>query len=185
MHSFSSERLFIRPLAEEDKELYCSLYTDAKTMRYIVEPFSQKKAEKAFAISVKKNKQDDPNFYTWTVINKTNEKKIGITSLYKMLGKEILEHHEVGIMLLPLYTGKALGKESLKATIGFGFQNLRMSQINIRFNKSNIAIKELSLNLGFVDHNIYKFTDKHSQLSLLNNDFYNYLTLSLLNYSKT
>ncbi len=52
MHSFTTERLLIRPLAEQDKILYLSLYTDAKVMRNIGEPLTAEAAEKG-AISTK------------------------------------------------------------------------------------------------------------------------------------
>ena len=48
MHSFTTERLLIRPLNEQDKNLYVSLYTDVKIMRNIGEPLSTKAAEQAF-----------------------------------------------------------------------------------------------------------------------------------------
>ena len=60
----------MRPLAEQDKAMFCALYTDAKTMRYIEPVYSQEKAINAFKGLVKRNSNNNSGFTTWAIFTK-------------------------------------------------------------------------------------------------------------------
>gem|GEM_PF-4111004 len=69
--------------------------------------------------------------------------------LYGKAGKQRLKVTEIGIMLLHQVRGKNVAEEALGSTLSYGFSQLNLLHINIRFDKRNLAIKHLSKKTGF------------------------------------
>ena len=172
MKSFTSKNLHMRPLAEKDQAMFCSLYTDAKTMRFIEPAYSQERAKKTFHNIVNRNSNTASGFNTWAIIkthadldsiNETSGVKdkrsqqldapaIGLIMLYKKAGKYELKVTEVGIMLLRKATGKLLAEEALGAALSYGFSQLQRPHINARYDKRNLATKRITRKVGFNYH---------------------------------
>lgn len=135
--------------------MFCALYTDATTMRFIEPVYSQEKTLKAFNVLVKRS--SDPAFNTWVIVNNVNIAKheqmtapsIGMVMLYNKAGKHLLNVMEIGIMLLQQARGKQLAEEAFGATLNYGFSQLKLPYINVRFDKRNLAIQRIARKVGF------------------------------------
>ena len=135
MHNFTTERLLIRPLAEQDKNLYISLYTDAKTMRNISDPLSAEAAEKAFNITLKTMQKEKPKVMTWAIVNLQSNEIMGLQAL----NFQSTDMAEIGIMLLRHTNGRLLPEEAIGSLIEYAFSHLSLTQINACFAKKNLA----------------------------------------------
>lgn len=145
MHSFTTERLLIRPLNEQDKDLYISLYTDVKIMRNIGEPLSTKAAEQAFNRSLKAMTIDSPIILTWAIVTLSNYNSIGIQAL----NLKTPDTADIGIMLLRTSNGKLLPEEAMGALMEYSFNYLPIITINAYYAKANLATKRFVKKLGF------------------------------------
>lgn len=172
MHSFNTEKLLIRPLAEQDKALFISLYTDAKVMRNIGEALSHQKAEKAFSNTLKVIKKDQPKIMTWTIVNLADNKAIGIqgftwstpTALNDISIDNERQTAEIGIMLLRGSNGKLLPEEAIGALIEYGFSHLKLKQINACFTKKNLATARVAKKVGFTFNAVQQSDDVQQKL---------------------
>lgn len=149
MHSVSTERLLIRPLAEHDKALYLSLYTDAKVMRNIGEPLPIELAEKAFCNTLKAMKKLQCKVLTWAIVNKLNDQVIGIQVL-NFNDKKNGKSAEVGIMLSTKMQNSGIGKEAISALLQYSFSKLSLDIITVLYSKENIASDKLFSRLNFI-----------------------------------
>jgi ribosomal-protein-alanine N-acetyltransferase len=149
LHSFTTKRLLIRPLAVEDKSLYVSLYTDTKIMRNIGEPLAAAAAEIAFTNTLRSMNKAHPKILTWAIVEINSNRAIGIQSLNKT-NKKNLQEADIGIILSVLANGKQIPEESIGSLIEYGFTQLGLKQINACFIKRNLATARVSKKTGFV-----------------------------------
>ncbi|WP_440874092.1 GNAT family N-acetyltransferase [Thalassotalea sp. PLHSN55] len=175
MHTFTTKRLIIRPLDQQDKRIYCELYTNAKTMMYISKPFNLQQAKNAFAIMLKKTQIKDKNFITWVITDRYNQTPLGIASLYKKYANELLAINEVGIMLLPSFIGKNYAKETLEATIMYSFNCLSLESINFRYNRNNAAMAALCKKFNAQNDPTSHRNSEHEIKNITNHAFLTYL----------
>ncbi|MCW8832880.1 MAG: GNAT family N-acetyltransferase [Colwellia sp.] len=147
MHSFTTERLLIRPLAEQDKELYISLYTDEKIMRNIGSPLSQDAAEKAFDKTIIAMKKTPVKVMTWAIVNVDNNEGVGLQAL----NWQTPEIAEIGIMLLRHTNGRLLPEEAMGALMEYAFNYLSINIITAKYAKKNLATKRFVKKLGFTE----------------------------------
>jgi ribosomal-protein-alanine N-acetyltransferase len=149
MHSFNTERLLIRPLAEQDKALYLSLYCDTEVMRNIGEPLSFKSAEKSFCNTLKAMKRSSCKVLTWTIIDKLNNQTIGIQVL-NFNDEANNKSAEVGIMLSTKRQNTGLGKEAMSVLLQYGFTQLSLDIVTALYAKKNLASHKLFHSLDFI-----------------------------------
>jgi len=146
LHSFTTERLLIRPLAEQDKTLYLSLYTDAKVMRHIGEPLSVAAAEKAFSATLKAMTKAEPKVLTWAIVEKDTATLIGLQALTFSNSDNIAE---IGIMLTPAANGRLFPEEAMGALMEYGFTHMQLTSINAIYSHKNLATERFVNKLGF------------------------------------
>tara|TARA_R110002050_G_scaffold154989_5_gene282945 strand:+ start:987 stop:1523 length:537 start_codon:yes stop_codon:yes gene_type:complete len=160
MHSFTTERLLIRPLTEEDKALYFSLYCDKKIMRNIGNVFSHQKAETAFANTLKTMTKKQPKALTWAIVSLENNECIGLQAL----NFQTSDIAEIGIMLLRTSNGRLLPEEAIGSLIEYGFNQLNLQQINACFAKKNLATARVAKKTGFIFKESQQPADIHQRV---------------------
>lgn len=177
MHSFSTERLLIRPLAEQDKNVYTRLYTDAKTMRNIAEPLSNIEVEQAFSKTLNAMRKGKPNVLTWAIVTLDNNECIGLQALnWQKSAKNninVISHTaEIGIMLSPSSHGKSIPKEATGAIIEYAFNYLPINRIEAHFSKRNIVVGRITKNFGFKDTTTLQTFDENQKIHYIDKPFW-------------
>jgi len=184
MHSFTTERLFIRPLAKEDEYFFSRQYSNTKVMRHNGGALTPIAANKAFFRSLKANHRaisgGKKSVITWAIICKSSNSIIG-TQTFSFL---IRPHHtknmsqvavnktkqaEIGIVLCPKANGKSFPEEAMGALMEYGFTYLHFDKINAYYANKNLATKRFVKKLGFIYNralqddnaeNSYQYADK-------------------------
>ena len=177
MHSFTTERLLIRPLDEQDRDLYFSLYCNEKIMRHIGKAFSQQEAENAFTRTLKAMQKEKPPVITWAIVTLDNNECIGIQALNWQTSKSMhkpntanINQAEIGIMLTAESQGQRFPEESMTALIDYAFNALGLDKINAFYAKKNLKSKRVFDKLGFIFD-----TEQKQQQPENTNDSYQYV----------
>ncbi len=149
MHSFTTERLLIRPLTKQDRELYISLYCDAKVMRNIAAPLSIGSARKAFDNTLKAMQTLPCKVLTWVIVKKFSNQAIGIQA-FNFNDKTNDKSAEIGIMLSTKEQNTGLGKEAVSALLHYGFSRCVLDMVTVLYAKKNLASDKLFSSLNFI-----------------------------------
>lgn len=178
MHSFTTERLLIRPLAEQDKALYISLYSDAKIMRNIGEPLSLEAAEKAFNSTLKAMSKEKPKVMTWAIVTLYDNKAVGIQALNWQKSTEHIDSKkqktaEIGIMLSPTSHGKFIPKEATGAIMEYAFNYLPVTRIEAYYAKKNIIIARITKSFGFTLDTTAQPLDEYQSIQYIDKQSWN------------
>lgn len=144
MHAFVTPRLHLRPLAEGDEALYCSLYTDPQVMRYIAAPMPLAAARRSFRAACR---LQSPRPQRWIISQRSagNGGDIGLLGLFAN-GDEA----EIGVMLLPDKHGQGFSAEAIMAMADRMFSAKVLRLLWTRHMAANGLAMGLMQKLGFV-----------------------------------
>lgn len=146
MLRFETSRLRVRPLAWEDAALYCDLYTDAQTMRFIGPPLSRKRAARVLEKYLQ-SPATAARPLLCAVIEKQSGQGLGICSIQQL--DERNRRAEVGIMLKPAVHARGFAKEGLAALLGEAFAILPVDEIWARVAADHAVVERLVVSVGF------------------------------------
>lgn len=165
MHSFTTERLLIRPLLEEDEDFFSRQYSNKKVMRHNGGALTPLEANKAFFRSLKANHRaisgGKKSVITWTIICKNSHSIIGTQTfsflirphnakIMSQVAMDETKQAEIGIVLCPKANGKLFPEEAMGALMEYGFTYLYFDKINAFYASKNLATKRFVKKLGFV-----------------------------------
>jgi ribosomal-protein-alanine N-acetyltransferase len=165
MHSFTTERLLIRPLAEKDERFYCQQYTDEKVMRNTGGALAMPEATKVFFRSLRANQYaiggGKQSVMTWAITCKSCNNIIGaqtLSFLIRPYNESVMENTdankitqaEIGIMLAPKANGRLIPEEAMGALMEYGFNKLKLERIHAFYASKNLATKRFVNKLGFI-----------------------------------
>jgi len=184
MHSFTTERLLIRPLAEQDESFFCQQYNNDKVMRHAGGALPLIEANKIFFNSLKANQRaiegTKKSVMTWAIVCKSSNSIIGTqafsflikphnTSVMEQMAVKKIQQAEIGIILAPKANGKLFPEEAMGALMEYGFTYLELDKINAFYESKNLATKRFVKKLGFIYNpalqnndsgNSYQYADK-------------------------
>lgn len=123
-----TERLYLVPLEEIDLELFKHLYSDDFLTKNIGGKINNKKIQKAFDLSLKNNAEEMFKRYTWSIVTKIEKQKIGICGLVSNDVKT--KSADIGTIITAEYHGRGIATESLRGLMKYGFEDLRLEEIN-------------------------------------------------------
>jgi len=157
MHSFTTERLLIRPLIAEDDNFYCYQYTDKKMMRVVGEPLTQKQASAAFHRALAANVLKKDTARTWSIVDKATNDIIGTQALSWLAARQAtkptthpINEVEIGIMLATKANGRLLPEEAVSALMEYGFKQLKIDRINAFYAEKNRANQRILKKIGYI-----------------------------------
>jgi len=190
MHSFTTERLLIRPLLAEDEAFFCQQFTNEKVMRYTGGTISLPEANKVFQRSLKANERatngGKKSVLTWAILCLKTEVLIGtqtLSSLVRPHNAEILQQAkisgikqtEIGIMLSPQANGKLFPEEAMGALMEYAFSQLKYARISAFYDSANLATKRFVNKLGFTAATeLAQASDLKSKNECINKTSYQY-----------
>ena len=142
-----TERLILRKLEEFDCNMVLFLRSDKIVNQYIKRPKTESKADAIkFINKINKGIVDNEWFY-WSITLKDNPKMIGTICLWNFSDNGKVA--EVGYDLDPKFQGKGIMNEALKCVIEFGFDILKLNNIEAFTHKENISSTKLLLKNKF------------------------------------
>lgn len=141
-----TERFTLRPLAEQDAELFKSLYGDKSLMRHIGDVMDEKNMITVFNASLKAMQKQAPKFYLWVI--EENQQALGVAGISAIKAKI---QAEMGIILFRLAHRKQVGPEVLSCLIDYCKEKLQLSQLLTNIDANNLAAIKLAKRVGFED----------------------------------
>ncbi len=133
---FETERLYLRKFTMDDSELLFSLNNNPEVLKYLHEPPPVLEKMKSVLADIILPQYHLYNHGRWAVHLKTDNEFIGWCGL-----KYVKERDEIdlGYRFFEQYWGKGFATESAKATVKYGFEQLRLDRIMAQAHVDNIA----------------------------------------------
>lgn len=146
-----TERLILRNFVETDYERLFLLDSNPDVMRYVGQkPLSEKEESRKVVQMILQQYQDN-GLGRLAVIEKESNLLIGWSGL-KLHTSEINGHqnfYDLGYRFLPEIWGKGYASESAKASLDFGFNDLKAEVIYAHAHSENIPSNNILTKLGF------------------------------------
>ncbi|KGJ89694.1 GNAT family N-acetyltransferase [Colwellia psychrerythraea] len=183
MHSFTTQRLLIRPLLAEDETFFCQQYSNEKVMRHNGGAITPVEANKAFIRSLKANNRaingEKKTILTWAIICKSNNTIIGTQTfsflirphnakIMSLVAVNKTKQAEIGIVLSLKANGKLFPEEAMGALMEYGFTHLKFDKINAFYASKNLATKRFVKKLGFIYNPALQNVDTHDSYQYAN-----------------
>lgn len=146
-----TKRLILRKLEEADYERLFLLDSNAEVMKYIGMPTLSKVEESKEVVKMIMQQYEDNGVGRLAVIEKESELLIGWSGL-KLNTSEVNGHknfYELGYRFLPETWGKGYATESGKASLEYGFNDLKAEIIYAYAHSENMASNYILTKLGF------------------------------------
>lgn len=147
MFEIDTERLDIRPLSDCDETLYCELFTDADTMRYIGPPLSPERAARSFRKAVALTRRLPAERLFFTVAFRSAQRKIGICSLQQI--DPIRRRVEAGVILKSCARAQGVAREILRAFVVRAFATLPVDEVWLQYSAEHSITEQLFVDAGF------------------------------------
>lgn len=169
-----TQRLILKPLSEDDWELFRELHQSRDVLRYVSDPFTDSGISERFNSRLGEWKKTTKQWLTLTIIDKATKNKIGVTGFYSEW--EPYQQAELGFLLSPEFQGKGYGKESIIAVIGYAFNQCHFHKVIATVTEGNSPSFNLLKALGFTHEGTIRDNFK------LDGRWCNDLKLGLLNH---
>lgn len=147
MFDIDTERLDIRPLSERDETLFCELFTDADTMRYIGPQMSSDRAARSFRIAVALTRRLPARRLFFTVAMRSVQRKIGLCSIQQI--DPIQRRAEAGVVLKSFARAQGVAREILPALVERAFTSLPVDEIWLQYSTDHSLAERLFIAAGF------------------------------------
>ena len=142
-----TERMWLRPLAEEDQDWYCRLYTDPETMRIIGPPLSGRRAAAWFEGLVANPPGRSGRPVCLAMLEKDSNRSLGGCGVTKWCpGASELE---AGILLLREARSSGFAREGMTALLRWLFETTTVEEVCVDFSSRCPAVRRLNEAVGF------------------------------------
>jgi RimJ/RimL family protein N-acetyltransferase len=147
MFDIDTERLDIRPLSECDETLFCELFTDGDTMRYIGPQMSPERAARSFRKAVALTRGHPAQRLFFTVAVRSVQRKIGLCSLQQI--DPIRRRAEAGVALKSFARAQGFAREILPALATQAFTALPVDEVWLQYSAEHSLAERLFVAAGF------------------------------------
>lgn len=144
--SFSGAKTAMRPLVRGDLRLFCELYTNAETMKYIASPLSPAQAEQSFSKILDAMSSCPPAMVYWRVDDLDTAKTLGIMAMVMDSG---FKSAEVGLVLAGTSQAKGYATDALATLVRRVFDRPGIDALHTRHRPENKGASGLMIRLGF------------------------------------
>lgn len=142
MAAFDTDRLHVRPITEQDRALYCRLYTDPLVMRFIAAALSMEVAQRSFGVALR---QQSRHPQRWILQERSSGNDVGMVAL---VGEA--DGPEIGVMVVAERHGLGYGYESMAGLADHAFARGTLTSITARQSVvDNPTVVRMMLALGF------------------------------------
>lgn len=165
-----TERFFLREVLESDVDGFYELDADPEVHRYLGnKPVNDKEKLNSLIMYIQQQYIEN-GIGRWAVIDKATHEFLGWSGL-KLVKDNInnqTNFYDLGYRLIRKHWGKGIATETSKASIAYGFNELKLNEIIAAIHCDNAASNNVVKKLGFElienfdfdgeDHNWYKLT---------------------------
>lgn len=146
----STTRLILRSIRESDEALYCALFCDAETMRFIGPSWTRAEAARAFVGVLDATRATPPRALFLAMVPKPAQEPIGLCTLqnFDPAGRRI----EMGVMVASQVRTRGLASEALIAVITHAFATMPVDEVWVRIALDHAACERTAEIIGLVRH---------------------------------
>jgi RimJ/RimL family protein N-acetyltransferase len=137
----------MRPLAPQDSALYCQLYTDQETMRFIGAPMTPERAARSFSAALAGMNRDPIERLFLTVVEKASQQDVGVCSLQNFDAQR--RSVQAGVMFVARARAQGYSKEGFIGLIQQVFAHLPVDELWVQFAADHIAVERAVISVGF------------------------------------
>ena len=137
----------MRPLGPQDSALYCHLYTDQETMRFIGAPMTPERAVRSFNSALAGMNRDPIERLFLTVMEKASQQDIGVCSLQNF--DEQQRSVQGGAMFVARARAQGYSKEGFTALIQQAFVHLPVDELWVQFAADHLVVERVATSIGF------------------------------------
>lgn len=167
-----TERLLLRPLANEDLEFIFSHFSNPLVTEYLMDEPPLENREQAQHIIDFYNRPGEKNNSRWALVLKENQQVIGTIGFHRW--EKPYFRSEMGYDLTPAYWGYGLMSEAIQAMLRFGFEQMGLNRIDALVYVDNPRSVNVLKKAGFQIEGCLR------DYFCLNGVFYDHYYLSLL-----
>jgi ribosomal-protein-alanine N-acetyltransferase len=135
----------LHPICVQDEDLYLRLHASVETMRHVSAVVDADTARLRFSAVCRLTESSDPTYWIWSVSLSNQARDVGIASLMASASSA-----EVGMMLLPEWQGRGVGKHVIQAITEYGFCTLGVARVEARQRARNVGWERLMERSGFM-----------------------------------
>ena len=135
----------MRPVVEADAALYCDLYCDPDTMRFVGPPLTREQAQRNFRKVLKST-----DCVLLVIVEKASNQSIGIGAFLDFDTDR--RRVEAGMMLLAGARGRGFGREGLRGLIDYALVTFAVDEVWIQHAADNMDARRVPVSLG-LSHN--------------------------------
>lgn len=146
MRIFATERLDHRLLTNRDAALFCELYTDAETMRFIGPPLSPERVARAFqtALRVTYRAPSDRQFFA--MLDRHTTHAVGIGSLQQI---DLAQRRaEAGLLIATPHRAQGYATEALRGLISHAFATYPLEEVWVQIAVVHTVVEKLVISVG-------------------------------------
>jgi RimJ/RimL family protein N-acetyltransferase len=144
---FETKRLQIRPLQAEDEALYCGLYANADTMRFIGKPLSSERVARSFHKVLASASKQPPEHVFLTILDKATQLPLGICAIVQF--DATMSRAEVGMMLKSEARSQGYAKECLPGLVTEAFAVFPIDEVWVQYSPGHSVAERLVASIGF------------------------------------
>jgi RimJ/RimL family protein N-acetyltransferase len=137
----------MRALSQCDQALFCRLYTDPESMRFIGRPFSQTRALAAFRSTLESLREGNGACF-FAIVPKASKRAVGLCAIQPVA--RTAQRAEIGIMLASEGRGLRYGAEAICGLATAAFRALPIDRLWVQYHPANMAAKLLFARLSFL-----------------------------------
>jgi RimJ/RimL family protein N-acetyltransferase len=139
-------RVDLRPFCLADEEMYCGLYTNPESMRYIAPPLSAKDAASRFRRILACPPESSPPQY-FAILEKDSLDVVGFGAIQAI--DPVSRSVELGMMLVARAQSRGHATEGLSILVHIAFETLPIDTVWVQYGPEHKAAERLVIRVGF------------------------------------
>ena len=163
-----TSKVWLIPLSEADEDLFVELYTSARLMRKIAEPFSVERAKKAFQATLSAIQNNPPKIMSWVIRDKLANTAMGIVGFSDIIYPE---QAELGIILRLEAHGKGIVVEVGDTLCDYALKQVGLHRIRAEHHIDNRITQRILRQMGFNPPQPHKCKDDTLECYLTKSKF--------------
>lgn len=133
-------------MSREDESLFCDLYSDAETMRFIGPPLARERAARAFHSLLRSMRDSEADQVFFTISDTRSRDTLGICSLQHIDRQG--RRSEAGIIIGSNYRSRGCAREGLSGLIRFAFDTLPIDEVWVQIAVDHTVVEKLVISVG-------------------------------------